>query len=118
MDDGKDVGVDLTGGWFDAGDHVKFNFPMAFSTTMLSWGALEFKEGYEKAGQMDELLLNLKFVNDYFIKCHTAPNELYGQVGEGGPDHTWWGSAEVYPAKIARPAFKIDAQNPGSDLAA
>jgi len=30
MEDGKDVGVDLTGGWYDAGDHVKFNFPMAW----------------------------------------------------------------------------------------
>jgi endoglucanase len=30
LEDGKDVGVDLTGGWYDAGDHVKFNFPMAW----------------------------------------------------------------------------------------
>src|SRR4051794_18233059 len=29
MNDGSDVGHDLTGGWYDAGDHVKFNFPMA-----------------------------------------------------------------------------------------
>ena len=28
--DGSDNGVDLTGGWYDAGDHVKFGFPMAF----------------------------------------------------------------------------------------
>ena len=31
MKDGCDNGVDLTGGWYDAGDHVKFNFPMAYS---------------------------------------------------------------------------------------
>jgi endoglucanase len=37
MNDGSDVGLDLTGGWFDAGDHVKFGFPMAFATTMLAW---------------------------------------------------------------------------------
>ncbi len=33
LTDGADAGVDLTGGWYDAGDNVKFNFPMAFSAT-------------------------------------------------------------------------------------
>ncbi|KAL4564621.1 hypothetical protein LXL04_028687 [Taraxacum kok-saghyz] len=28
--------VDLVGGYYDAGDNVKFGFPMAFTTTMLS----------------------------------------------------------------------------------
>jgi hypothetical protein len=37
MQDGADVGRNLTGGWFDAGDHVKFGFAMASSTTMLAW---------------------------------------------------------------------------------
>ena len=46
MDDGCDVGVDLTGGWYDAGDFVKFNFPMAYSVTTLAWGMLrqDFRE--------------------------------------------------------------------------
>jgi len=35
MTDGSDVGRDLTGGWYDAGDHVKFGLPMAASATML-----------------------------------------------------------------------------------
>ena len=52
LDDGSDVGIDLTGGWYDAGDHVKFNFPMAYSTTVLAWGAIEFKDAYENSGQM------------------------------------------------------------------
>src|SRR2546430_16478990 len=40
MSDGRDVGVDLTGGWYDAGYHVKFGLPMAASATMLAWGAV------------------------------------------------------------------------------
>ncbi|PRQ59840.1 putative cellulase [Rosa chinensis] len=40
--DGLDVKRDLTGGYYDAGDNVKFNFPMAFTTTMLSWSVIEF----------------------------------------------------------------------------
>lgn len=115
LNDGSDVGHDLTGGWYDAGDHVKFNFPMASSVTALAWGAIEFEEAYARSGQLSILKRNLRFVTDYFIKCHVAPNELYGQVGNGSDDHAFWGSAEVLP--MARPAYKIDAAHPGSDLA-
>jgi hypothetical protein len=115
LQDGADVGVDLTGGWYDAGDHVKFGFPMAATATMLAWSVYEYREGYENAGQLDAILDNIRWATDYFIKAHTAPNELWGQVGNGTADHNWWGPAEVMP--MARPAYKIDAANPGSDLA-
>ncbi|MEV6816876.1 glycoside hydrolase family 9 protein, partial [Micromonospora sp. NPDC051296] len=113
--DGADVGLDLTGGWYDAGDHVKFGFPMAFSATMLAWGAVEYRAGYTASGQLTHLLNNLRYVNDYFIKAHPSANVLYGQVGKGDDDHKWWGPAEVMP--MARPAYKIDASCGGADLA-
>ncbi|MFN8492341.1 MAG: glycoside hydrolase family 9 protein [Caldilineaceae bacterium] len=115
MNDGADVGKDLTGGWFDAGDHVKFGLPMASSATMLAWGALEYRTGYANTGQLPYMLNNLRGVADYFVKAHTAPNELYGQVGNGSADHAWWGPAEVM--QMARPAYKITTSCPGSDLA-
>jgi len=115
LQDGADNKVDLTGGWYDAGDHVKFGFPMAASATMLAWGVVEYRDAYEKAGQLPFILDNIRWATDYFIKCHTAPNEFYGQVGEGGPDHGWWGPAEVMP--MPRRSFKITAEKPGSDLA-
>lgn len=115
LQDGADVGHDLTGGWYDAGDHVKFGFPMASTATMLAWSVYEYKEGYEQSGQLEEILDNIRWATDYFMKVHTAPNELYGQVGNGTADHNWWGPAEVMP--MQRPAYKIDAAHPGSDLA-
>ncbi|MEV0619758.1 glycoside hydrolase family 9 protein [Nonomuraea sp. NPDC050404] len=115
LNDGKDVGADLTGGWYDAGDHVKFGFPMAFSATMLAWGAVEYRDAYAGSGQLTHLLNNLKYVNDYFIKAHPSPNVLYGQVGNGGTDHAWWGPAEAMA--MNRPAYKIDASCGGADLA-
>jgi endoglucanase len=115
MGDGSDVGKDLTGGWYDAGDHVKFGFPMAFSTTMLAWGVVENRQAYVNSGQLTNVLNNLRWACDYFIKCHTATNELYGQIGAGGTDHAWWGPCEVM--QMARPSFKVDTTKPGSDLA-
>ena len=36
------------------------------------------------------------------------PNVLWGQVGNGGLDHGWWGSAVVYHlASVDRPSYKI-----------
>ncbi|CDP19278.1 unnamed protein product [Coffea canephora] len=32
--DGLEQGVDLVGGYYDAGDHVKLGLPMAFTVTM------------------------------------------------------------------------------------
>ncbi|HZF90298.1 glycoside hydrolase family 9 protein [Streptomyces sp.] len=115
LNDGKDAGLDLTGGWYDAGDHVKFGLPMAYSATVLAWGGLEERAAYTGTGQWTHLKNNLRFVSDYFVKAHPSPNVLYGQVGHGGKDHAWWGPAEVMP--MERPAFKIDASCPGSDLA-
>ncbi len=115
LNDGSDVGLDLTGGWYDAGDHVKFNFPMAYTVTTLAWGGIEFKDAYIQSGQYDILKRNLRFVTDYFLKCHTGPNEYWGQVAAGGIDHAWWGPAEVNPQP--RESFKISGANGGSDLA-
>ncbi|MFI6025615.1 glycoside hydrolase family 9 protein [Amycolatopsis magusensis] len=113
--DGQDVGLDLTGGFYDAGDHVKFGLPFTASMTMLAWGAVEEPEAYARSGQAPHLKSNLKWGTDWLLKAHPQPNVLYGQVGSGNPDHAWWGPAEVMP--MARPSYKIDASCPGSDLA-
>jgi endoglucanase len=113
--DGSDVGRNLTGGWYDAGDHVKFGLPMAATATVLAWSIVEHRDGYVDSGQLDEALANLRWATDYFVRAHTAPNELYGQIGQGGADHAWWGPAEVM--QMARPSYRITSTCPGSDLA-
>ncbi|TOF79862.1 glycosyl hydrolase family 9, partial [Vibrio parahaemolyticus] len=100
------MGHDLTGGYYDAGDHVKFGFPMAFTTTMLAWGVLDFADGHSKAGQTNYGRAAVKWATDYFLKAHTATNELYGQVGQGDIDHAYWGRPEEMT--MERPSFKID----------
>ena len=115
LTDGADVGLDLTGGWYDAGDHVKFGLPMAASATMLAWGLVDYRSAYVTTGQLNTALDQLKWATDYFIKAHPSANVLYGQIGAGGPDHAWWGPAEVM--QMARPSYRITTACPGSDLA-
>ncbi|MFZ5987066.1 MAG: glycoside hydrolase family 9 protein [Bacillota bacterium] len=115
MNDGKDVGLDLTGGWYDAGDHVKFNLPMAYTAAMLAWAVYEEKEAFVKSGQLGYIMDEIKWATDYFIKCHPSPDVYYYQVGDGDIDHVWWGPAEVMT--MARPSFKVDLANPGSTVA-
>ena len=114
LNDGADNGLDLTGGWFDAGDNVKFNLPMAYTATMLAWSMYEDPDAYEESGQKDFALENIRFVNDYFIKCHPEDEVYYYQVGDPGADHSFWGPAEVVETKMSRPSYKVTAQNPGS----
>jgi len=116
MSDGKDVGLDLTGGWYDAGDHVKFNLPMAYSATMLNWAVYEYNDAFLNSGQLEPMLENIKWATDYFIKCHPEPNVYYYQVGDGNADHAWWGPAEAMP--MERPSYKLDKSSPGSAVCA
>jgi endoglucanase len=115
LGDGSDVSRDLTGGWYDAGDHVKFGLPMAASATMLGWSLVEYRDAYVQTGQLANALDQLKWATDYFIKAHPTANELYGQVGNGGIDHGWWGPAEVM--QMSRPSYRVTTSCPGSDLA-
>ena len=80
LGDRGDNGEDLTGGWYDAGDHVKFGFPMAYSTAVLAWGLVEYRDAYQASGELDNMLDCIKWPLDYFIKAHTAKFEFYGQV--------------------------------------
>jgi hypothetical protein len=114
LTDGADVGVDLTGGWYDAGDHVKFNLPMAYSVAMLAWSVYEYPHAYEKTGELPRILDNIKWAADYLMKCHPSPDIYYYQVGDAGLDHGWWGPAEVMQMK--RPAFKLTKSSSGSTV--
>lgn len=112
--DGSDVSLDLTGGWYDAGDHVKFNLPMAYTSAMLAWSVYEDRAAYEESGQLGYMLDNLRWVDDYLMRCHTEDYVFYYQVGDGGADHSWWGPAEVM--QMARPAYKVTMDQPGSTV--
>lgn len=47
LKDGSDKGLDLSGGWYDAGDHLKFALTTGFTVSTLAWSLLEFPDAYD-----------------------------------------------------------------------
>lgn len=85
----------IKGGWYDAGDHVKFNLPMSYSAAMLAWGLYQYPDGIERCGEMENYVNNLSFALDYLAACDLGDKVVF-QVGNGQKDHTWWGPVELY----------------------
>lgn len=106
-------GYDVSGGWDDCGDHVKFGQTQFYSAYMLLKGYAEFPTGYddyyaynyqgyaaandwtyEGTGHapngIPDILDEVKHATDYFIKCTRNANTFYYQVGDGNYDHTLW----------------------------
>lgn len=85
----------VNGGWYDAGDHVKFNLPMAYTASMLAWGLYQYPDGVEACGEMTNYVNNLTWTLDYLAGCDLG-DEVIFQMGNGQQDHTWWGPVELY----------------------
>ncbi|XP_061368425.1 endoglucanase 1-like [Gastrolobium bilobum] len=113
--DGSSYHVDLVGGYYDAGDNVKFGFPMAFTTTLLAWSVIEF--GSSMQNQIENAKAAIRWSTDYLLKAATTtPDTLYVQVGDPNMDHRCWERPE--DMDTPRNVYKVSAQNPGSDVAA
>ncbi|PIA34838.1 hypothetical protein AQUCO_03700250v1 [Aquilegia coerulea] len=115
LSDGTPEHVDLVGGYYDAGDNVKFGLPMAFTTTMLAWSVIEF--GSAMQGEIQNARAAIRWSTDYLLKAATAtPGTLYVQVGDPNVDHKCWERPE--DMDTARNVYKVSTKNPGSDVAA
>ncbi len=113
-----DGDYDLTGGWFDCGDHVKFGQTLFYSAYMLILGYSEFPEGYDdyysfdyngyigaddyswegkkgKPNGIPDILDEVKYATDYFMKCIRDKSTFYYQVGNGDNDHRHWVTSPV-----------------------
>ncbi len=107
LKDGKDNNIDLTGGWNDAGDNAKFNLPMSFSSMVMAWSYLNNTKAYTGSGQEKWLLHNIKWANDYFVKCNPTPDTYYFQVSDK-KDHSWWVATEIIEYVMDRTSYKVD----------
>ncbi|MCF0116743.1 MAG: glycoside hydrolase family 9 protein, partial [Bacilli bacterium] len=114
VDAGSDVGVDLSGGYYDVGGNIKFNFPMADSMTLIAWVVMNSLKGIKKGDQWDHYLDSVKWGIDYFIKCHSKKDEYYAQVSSGQIDQRILVSTRIYDLQIS--AYKVSPSSPGSEV--
>lgn len=89
----------IPGGLFDAGDHLKFTLTNAYTAINLGWGLYQYEDGVKAVGELEEYKNNLTWILDYLVKCDLGDEIVY-MIGDGGFDHVWWGSAEVYMEKF------------------
>ena len=89
---------DLSRGYFDAGDHLKFTLPMAFSMTLLSWSLLQYWDVYDAIGEIDHALDSIKWGLEWLVRANPRQNELYALVGDPKIDHDYWGRPENFTA--------------------
>lgn len=113
-----DGDYDLTGGWFDCGDHARFGQTEFYSAYMLALGYSEFPAGYDDYYSADyvgyrtakdytwagkkgvpngipDILDEIKYATDFFKKCVRSSTEFYYQVGDGDADHQVWCTSPV-----------------------
>ncbi|XP_059624657.1 endoglucanase 24-like [Cornus florida] len=116
LEDGSEENLDLSKGMYDAGDLMKFGFPMAFTATVLSWAILEYGDQMKAVKELEHAQDSLKWITDYLINAHPSADMLYIQVGDPELDHNCWERPEVMTEK--RPLTQVNATHPGSDIAA
>ncbi|MFN9631746.1 MAG: glycoside hydrolase family 9 protein, partial [Cyanobacteriota bacterium] len=124
LDSGETITRDLSGGYYDAGDRMKYAYPMASAMTLLSWGVEHSQAAYSHAGQLDEARAAIRWGTDWLLKAHETSGSganlqtvrFWAQVGRTDVDHNTW--SDDQSIATPRPAYALDASRPGSDMAA
>ena len=89
-------GKDLSGGWYDAGDFVKFGLPLGYSVYTLLKGYDVFPKAYDDLDSWDykgakdgipDVLGETKLATDFLIKAVISEALVVTDVGNGNQDH-------------------------------
>ncbi len=110
----------VTGGFHDAGDHVKFGLPAGYTASNLGWSYYEFGNAFDSTGQTS----HLKEITDHFAEYFKNSTTLNGssvsnfvyQVGNGDADHAVWCAPENDNNNATRTIYSTS--NGASDIAA
>ncbi len=96
LQDGQSEGLDLSGGWHDAGDHVKVTLTIAYAAYIMVKAydvyptAFDDLDGPYYAGVpngVPDVLDEARFGLDWLVKAHPDPNTLIAMVANADYDH-------------------------------
>jgi len=111
-------GKDVSGGWFDCGDHVMFGQTQGYAAYVLALSYAEFTEGFYdlytgdytdykasndysrkggKPNKVRDLLEELRYEADFWVKAAPDANTFVAVKGNGDYDHNKW----VTPGKMS-----------------
>ncbi len=81
----------LDGGWYDAGDYIKFGMNLGYTVYCLLKGYDVFPSAYGSSTGVPEILKEVKFATDYMIKAVINDNTVVLDVGQASDEHGSWG---------------------------
>ena len=107
-------GKDVSGGWFDCGDHVMYGQSQGYSSYVLALAFAEFTTGFYdlytgdytdykaskdytrkggKPNDVRDLLEELRYEADFWVKAAIDENNFVTVKGNGNQDHMKWVTA-------------------------
>ena len=107
-------GKDVSGGWFDCGDHVMYGQSQGFASYVLALSFAEFTKGFYdlytgdytdykaskdytrkggKPNDIRDLLEELRYEADFWVKAAIDENNFVTVKGNGNQDHNKWVTA-------------------------
>lgn len=95
--DGESVGLDLSGGWHDAGDHVKVTLTIAYAAYVMLKAYDLYPKAFKdyddpaysgKPNGIPDVLDEARFGLDWLVKAHPSADKLVAMVANSDYDHS------------------------------
>ncbi len=128
LNDGESINVDLSGGWYDAGDHVKVTLSIAYASYVMLKAFDAFptafldRDDQRYSGMpngVPDVLDEARYATDYLVKAHISETQLVGMIGNANQDHSQWVSCleqEALPANQGGRPRPVNTQS-NADIA-
>ncbi|CAE6512269.1 unnamed protein product [Rhizoctonia solani] len=120
-------GEDLSGGYYEAANTMKWGLPLAWTITQLAWNVYAFPDGFKAVNELDEALEGVKWGTDYLVNCIANKDQFVGQLGVSAQGKTdvdfgYFGPPEEYDMwvplglKHSDGIAYINSSNPSSEI--